>query len=80
MPEPVLRFPIDESPVGVFDMCGSAAEWLDEWWDEARNLRRIGGGSWGYAKPERFHLYGQGAGPDFAAGTYGFRLVVRVKR
>jgi hypothetical protein len=80
MPEPVLRFPIDESPLGVFDMCGSASEWLDEWWDEARNLRRIGGGSWGYGKPNRFHLYGEGAGPHVASGTYGFRLIARVKR
>ena len=45
MPEPVLGYPVDESPYGAFDLCGSVAEWLDSWWVEERRLRRFVGGS-----------------------------------
>jgi len=74
--EPVLRFPIDESPYGVFDMCGSAREWVDHWYDEGRGLRRICGGSWAQADPEAFHFFGHGYGPQVALGDFGFRLVL----
>ncbi len=75
--EPVLRFPIDESPYGVFDLCGSAREWVDHWYDEARGLRRICGGSWAQADPDMFHFFGHGFGPQVATGDTGFRLVLR---
>jgi formylglycine-generating enzyme required for sulfatase activity len=75
--EPVLRFPIDESPYGVFDLCGSAREWVDDWYDEGRGLRRICGGSWAQADPDAFHFFGHGHGPQVASGDFGFRLVFR---
>ena len=78
-PEPVMRFPIDESPAGVYDLCGSAMEWADDWYDEARNLRLINGGAWGQANPKLFELWGSGRLPHHASGEYGFRLVMRKK-
>ena len=78
LPEPVLRYPIDESAYGVFDMTGSAAEWMDAWWDEPRGLRRLGGSAWAFADPELFKIWGgDGATPDARRHTFGFRLVWR---
>ena len=58
-------------------MSGSASEWLDDWVDEARNVRRVAGGSWGNANPQRFLVWGAGQDPATTAGTIGFRLVMR---
>jgi hypothetical protein len=75
-PEPVLRFPRDESPHGVFDMAGGVSEWLDDWFDEPRGLRKLAGGSWAYAKSEMFKIYGSlGFPPDRAGDEAGLRLV-----
>jgi formylglycine-generating enzyme required for sulfatase activity len=74
--EPILRYPIDESRYGVFDMCGSAREWIDDWYDESRNLRRICGGSWAQGNVEAFHYFGDGYAPTTATGDTGFRLVL----
>lgn len=75
--EPVLSYPIDESPYGIFDLCGSAREWLDDWYDEPRGYRRMGGGSWAQALPAEFSSYGVGCIPTGATGDWGFRLVLR---
>jgi formylglycine-generating enzyme required for sulfatase activity len=80
VPEPILRYPIDESVHGVYDMAGGAREWLDGWFDEPKGLRTIAGGSWANAKPDRFTFWGEGLLPDIASGVLGFRLVaVRAK-
>ncbi len=77
-PEPVMRYPIDESPYGAYDMCGSAAEWLDDWFDKKRGYRRLGGSSWGMTNPDEFNLWGGlHAAPDVASHNHGFRLVFR---
>jgi formylglycine-generating enzyme required for sulfatase activity len=77
-PEPVLRFPVDESPFGVFDLAGSVREWLDAWFDESRGLRFVAGGSWADAAPGEFRVFAaDGAAPGDALSTTGFRLVVR---
>jgi len=78
-PEPVLSYPFDESPLGVYDMGGSAREWLRGWADEERGVRRIAGGSWAHANPKLFELWGTGLRPDFVDGTTGFRLVRRLR-
>jgi tRNA A-37 threonylcarbamoyl transferase component Bud32 len=75
--EPILRYPIDESRYGVFDLCGSAREWIDDWYDESRNLRRICGGSWAQGNAGAFHYFGDGYAPTTATGDTGFRLVFR---
>jgi formylglycine-generating enzyme required for sulfatase activity len=75
VPEPVLRYPIDESVHGVYDMAGGAREWLQGWFDESKGLRAIAGGSWANAQPDRFKFWGEGLLPDLASGVLGFRLV-----
>jgi tRNA A-37 threonylcarbamoyl transferase component Bud32 len=77
MMEPVLRYPIDESLAGVFDLAGGVREWVDSWYDEPRGLKRLCGGSWGQAIPDRFKVYGEGHGPQSATGDFGFRLAIR---
>jgi hypothetical protein len=78
-PEPGLRFPRDESVYGVFDLAGSVAEWLDQWYDaEGRSVRRVEGGSWAWGKLEQFKVWGgQGWRPESAGDETGFRLVIR---
>jgi formylglycine-generating enzyme required for sulfatase activity len=76
-PEAVMSYPVDESAFGVYDACGSAAEWLDAWFDESRGLRRLGGQSWGRSDPVLFGLWGgYGQDPDLASHETGFRLVI----
>ena len=77
-PEPVMLYPIDESPYGVYDLCGSAAEWLDHWFDKERNIRLLGGSSWGMTDPAGFDIWGgTSAFPHLANHNYGFRLIFR---
>lgn len=77
-PEPVMSFPIDESVYGVFDMCGSVAEYLDEWLLEPGGQRAVAGGSWGFGGPEPFSITARvGADPEQPADSRGFRLVLR---
>ncbi len=76
-PEPVLSYPVDESPYGVFDLCGSAMEWCDEWFDEPRGLRQVRGGSWAQGATDWLRIWApRGARPDRADREFGFRLVV----
>lgn len=76
--EPVLSYPIDESPMAVYDMSGSAAEWLDDWWGAGKQHRRLGGGSWAQARRDLFKVSGgSGDAPAAAGGESGFRLVAR---
>ena len=77
MVEPVLSYPIDESVLGLFDTAGSAREWVADWYDEARGLRRYCGGSWAQADPGEFRVYvPNGAPPATAGGELGLRLAV----
>ncbi|HEX5138865.1 MAG TPA: bifunctional serine/threonine-protein kinase/formylglycine-generating enzyme family protein [Planctomycetota bacterium] len=76
-PEPILRYPIDESLAGVFDLAGGVKEWVDAWYDEPRGLKRMCGGSWAQAIPDLFKVYGEGYGPQMATSDFGFRLVTR---
>jgi formylglycine-generating enzyme required for sulfatase activity len=75
--EATMAYPTDESPLGVYDMTGSAAEWLDAWYDEPRKLRWLGGQGWGQAKAETFKLW-SGFGLEATVAYYetGFRLVL----
>jgi predicted Ser/Thr protein kinase len=77
-PESVLRFPVDESVFGAFDLAGSALEWLDDWYREG-DLRRAAGGGWGQADPNSYFRVEGGLGlpPTTAANMVGFRLVAR---
>jgi formylglycine-generating enzyme required for sulfatase activity len=67
---------VDESPFGVFDLCGSAMEWVEDWYDERRGLRRIAGGSWAQGDATALESYNpRGARPDRADREFGVRLV-----
>ena len=75
---PVMQFPIDESPLGAYDFCGSAMEWLDAWYDFGRGMRRLGGGSWGQSMGHVLTVSGGlGAPPDATSGETGMRLLAR---
>jgi hypothetical protein len=76
---PSRSFPVDESPVGAFDMAGSMWEWMDDWYDEGKRTRRLGGGAWAEAGGiELFGVSGgNGATPDSASAEIGFRVTLR---
>jgi hypothetical protein len=75
---PVMEFPVDESPFGVFDLTGGSFEWLDAWYDEPRALRQLAGGSWAQARADSLRVQGgMGMAHDFSNGETGLRLVVR---
>ena len=75
-PDRVLSFPIDQSPYGVYDLSGSAMEWVDGWWVENRS-RRGCGGSWGNGDPRIHRIYGgNGQDPKMTSQMMGFRLVM----
>jgi len=75
---PVLRFPIDESPFGVFDLTGGAFEWIEGWYDEPRAQRHMVGGAWGQAHPDVLRIDGGlGALERGSTGETGLRLVRR---
>jgi hypothetical protein len=77
-PEPGLRFPRDESVLGVLDMAGSVAEWCDDWYDAAKIHRRVAGGSWAWAKMDQCKIWGgQGWIPQVTGDDVGFRLALR---
>jgi len=72
--EPVMSYPVDQSPLGVYDLTGSVAEWLDGWFDENRGMRKLGGGSWGDTNPLEWN---GGLLPDHFSGETGFRMLFR---
>jgi hypothetical protein len=77
-PEPGLRFPRDESALGVFDMAGSVAEWIDDVYDADRGTRRVAGGCWAWGKMELFRIWtAEGWNPSATGDETGFRLMLR---
>jgi len=79
--EPVLSYPVDESPFGVYDMAGGVSEWLDAPYGDEPDARRVGGGGWGEGKLEVFRLEnGLGFLKDVPRAQVGFRLVMRRTR
>jgi len=85
-PQPLIRpgrsFPVDESPMGVFDMSGSMWEWMDDWTDANRRGRRLGGGAW--AEAGGIELFGvavaMAATPDTTSAEIGFRIILRMEQ
>jgi formylglycine-generating enzyme required for sulfatase activity len=77
-PGPAMRFPIDRTFDGAYDLAGSAFEWLDEWYDRPRGLRWQSGGSWARSDPGSHRTSGGlGAFPHTADNEEGLRLVIR---
>lgn len=74
-PAPVMTNPRDESPFGIYDACGNASEWLEDWFDQGRELRISAGGAWGQAQIRDLGVLGQrGLGMDNCGGETGFRI------
>lgn len=79
-PEAVMRFPIDESVLAVFDLAGSVSEWSSDLYRPGYSYRRYMGGAWGTGDPADFAVYGgNGMVPERVGGMIGLRLVLRVK-
>ncbi|MEZ6197708.1 MAG: bifunctional serine/threonine-protein kinase/formylglycine-generating enzyme family protein [Planctomycetota bacterium] len=73
--EPGLRFPVDETVTGLFDLAGGVSEFCRGWFWEERGERPVGGGNWAYAEPQRFGAnYLFGLMPDRNWEITGFRL------
>lgn len=77
MPEPVMSFPIDESPYGIFDLCGSQREWTAT--DVSRTrlevVRDVRGGAWNESEPHVGPAAARHAAlPTSAEAGYGVRL------
>jgi formylglycine-generating enzyme required for sulfatase activity len=43
---PVGLYPAGATPDEILDLAGNVWEWIDEWYDSARTLRVLRGGSW----------------------------------
>ncbi len=77
--EPVLSFPVDESPYGAFDLGGSLNEWCKDIAPESPDLRIVRGGAWNAPREQAFHAaYRHYVRAPTMASSIGFRLVARV--
>ena len=73
--EPMLRFPVDETMLGIHDTAGSVSEFCRGWFWEERAQRPVCGGSWVNGDPRRFQSNSQwGAKETDAFEFVGFRL------
>ena len=74
--EPVLSYPVDESPFGVFDLAGSVQEWCQDWWVQATNRRRYAGGAWPFSNDgTHFRCWGANGGlADAGYVSVGLRV------
>lgn len=76
--EPVLSFPVDESPYGAFDLGGSLNEWCKDALPETPDLRIVRGGAWNAPREQSFHAaYRHFVRAPTMASSIGFRLVAR---
>jgi formylglycine-generating enzyme required for sulfatase activity len=81
--ETTLRFPIDESPYGVFDLCGSLWEICADPWDESNRefSRAARGGSWSMIYEANFRAASRAdLSVTSAEDQIGFRLVAHKRR
>jgi serine/threonine-protein kinase len=74
-PEPVGRFPVDESPFGVRDMAGGVREWCSTAADTFMGVHTIRGGSWAHFSTASRCASRFGDLAFNSSYVYGFRLV-----
>ncbi len=78
VPEPILRFPIDESASGLFDLSGGVSEWCDGWFWEENHDHPWAGGSWVEGETKVFsNCHSEGLPADSTSKALGFRLAAR---
>ncbi len=75
--EPVMTFPVDESPFGIYDLAGSMNEWCRP--DTgASDDAVVRGGAWDTSRPEAFRADYFSILPSASrSATIGFRLIAR---
>jgi formylglycine-generating enzyme required for sulfatase activity/energy-coupling factor transporter ATP-binding protein EcfA2 len=72
----VATFPQGRSPQGLWDCAGNVWEWTGSWYDEAKQIRVLRGGSWGNSQRDARCASRGGVGPVGFDGSIGFRVVV----
>ena len=75
LPEPVGRYPIDESPYGVRDLAGTIMEWTASRFMDDDPLRTLAGGSWRDPALLCRATWETGASSASVSLSFGFRLV-----
>ena len=76
--EPVLSYPVDETPHGVFDLTGSIIEWTSTAHDGDESRRDLVGGAWAHDDPMLFQSsHTTSSGEELPYSVYGLRLVAR---
>jgi serine/threonine-protein kinase len=74
LPEPVGRFPIDESPYGVRDMAGTMRTWCEDWFRRDEGWRVIKGGAWNLPAEGCRAAGRHGHDRRFVLASVGFRI------
>lgn len=75
LPEPVGRYPFDESPYGVRELAGTVMEWSASRFMDDEHLRTLCGGSWRDPALLCRATWETGATTSSVSLSYGFRLV-----
>ncbi len=79
--ETTLRFPIDESPYGVFDTCGSEWEMCSDAWAAGDPSRVVRGGAWDLIYEANFRVASRAAISDvMVSADLGLRIVARPRQ
>ncbi|MCP3915599.1 MAG: protein kinase [bacterium] len=79
--EPVLSYPVDESPYGVYDLTGSAAEWALDRAQNGSDERAVMGGAWDRSEPHSFAISAtRWLAENERDASTGLRLVLRPTR
>jgi len=72
---PVGRYPDGATPEGLYDMAGNVWEWMENWYDNDKDVKALRGGSW-LIKPEDLRCSARGIyDPDGRNYDLGFRVV-----
>lgn len=80
---PVDRYPLGQSPFGVFDLSGNVYEWCLNTYDDplqtdisGEKFRASRGGAYGFGKDRARVAFRTLFQPSFCVGTVGFRVVL----
>jgi formylglycine-generating enzyme required for sulfatase activity len=74
-PTPVGLYPAGATPEGAEDMAGNVWEWVEDWYDEAKTVRVLRGGSSFVVTGDLRSAFRYRVVPDFRYYNFGFRCV-----